>query len=180
MKALKLFAVILIAGQIAGCSAYKAARQTKKDDKLYKNATTNPRVAPRVAYDYNMLHPIDQKTILIKGKDSIVIDSIPYDRVRDSIIFSECPTLNLDSLKRALTRTITKIRTDTLLIPDTSTLRRLGSVQANYTNLQGKYEQQTAQVSETKKDLSKWKLWSIVSGAFLLLVIGFLIYLLLK
>lgn len=25
MKALKLFAVILIAGQIAGCSAYKAA-----------------------------------------------------------------------------------------------------------------------------------------------------------
>ena len=93
--------VVFIAVLGSSCTAYRAARQEKKDNKLLAKAITNERVFPRVASAYNILHPITQKIVYLKGKDSVRVDSIPYDRVRDSIIRIDCPTVNFDSLKKA-------------------------------------------------------------------------------
>lgn len=179
MKALKLLAVLYIAVCVCSCTAYKAARQEKKDNKLFAAVISNKIVSGQLDNYFSFQHPIG-KPVLIQGKDSIIYTPVYIDRVKDSLIKVACPEIDLDSLRKVSTVNIYHVRIDTLKIPDTASIRQLQLVQKNNANLQGKYEQQTAQVSATKKDFSKWKLWSIVSGFFLLAVIGFLIYLLLR
>jgi hypothetical protein len=177
MKALKLLAVIAVC--VSSCTAYKAARQEKKNSKLFAAAISNKIVSDQLDYYYSLQHPIG-KPVLIPGKDSIIYTPVYIDRVKDSLIKISCPEIDLDSLRKAGTVNIYHVRIDTLKIPDTTSIRQLQLIQKNNANLQGKYEQQTTQVSATKKDFSKWKLWSIISGFFLLAVIGFLIYLLIR
>jgi hypothetical protein len=177
MKALKL--LLYIAVCVSSCTAYKAARQEKKNSKLFAAAITNKVVSDQLDYYFSLQHPIG-KPVLIPGKDSIIYTPVYIDRVKDSLIKVACPELNLDSLRKANQSVVTHVRVDTFPGTDTNSIRQLQVLQIKYANIQGKYDQQTAQVSTTKKDFSKWKLWSIVSGFFLLAVVGFLIYLLLR
>lgn len=179
MKALKLFAVIFIAVWGISCTAYKAARQEKKNSKLFAAAISNKIVSDQLDYYFSLQHPIGKPT-LIPGKDSIIYTPVYVDRVKDSLIKIACPSINLDSLREAGKTNVYHFIVDTLKIPDTNSIRQLQIVQINSANLHGKYDQQTAQIYATKKDFSKWKLWSIISGFFLLAGIGFLIYLLLR
>lgn len=179
MKASKLFAVIFIAVWGISCTAYKAARQVKKDNKLFAAAISNKVVSDQLDYYFSLQHPIGEP-VLIRGKDSIIYTPVIVDRVHDSLIKVACPSIDLDSLRKANQSVVTHVRVDTVPGSDTNSIRQLQILQLKYANLQGKYEQQTAQVSATKKDFSKWKLWSIVFGVFLIAVIGFLIYLLLR
>ena len=179
MKASTLFAVLFIAVCVSSCTAYKAARQEKKDTKLFAAAISNKIVSDQLDNYYSLQHPIG-KPVLIPGKDSIIYTPVYIDRVKDSLIKVACPSIDLDSLRKANQSIVLHIRVDTLQIADTTSIRQLQVLQKNNAQLQGKYEQQTTQVSATKKDFSKWKLWSIVFGVFLIAVIGFLIYLLLR
>lgn len=179
MKASKLFAVLFIAVWGISCTAYKAARKEKKDTKLFAAAISNRVVSDQLDYYFSLQHPVG-KPILIQGKDSIVYTPVYIDRVKDSLIKIACPLIDLDSLRKVSTVNIYHVRVDTFKIPDTTSIRQLQTIQLNNANLQGKYEQQNIQVSVIKKDFSKWKLWSIVSGFILLAGIGFLIYLLLR
>lgn len=176
MKTLFFFwGLLYIAVLGSSCTAYKAARQTKKDNKIFAAAISNERVSPRLDAYYNGLHPI-QQPILIRGKDSIIEVPVIVDRVHDSIIHAACPALNLDSLKKALTSTVTKIRVDTLKVPDSSCERRSQILQSNLSTLQGKYDQQNLQAAQEKKRGNKW-LWLFI-GACAVLVIenGLLLY----
>lgn len=180
MKSSKLFAVLFIAAYIfGGCAAYKAARKEKKDNKLFASAISNKVVSNQLDYYFSLQHPIGEP-VLIPGKDSIIYTPVYIDHVKDSLIKVACPFINLDSLRKANQVNIYHVRVDTLKIPDTTSIRQLQTLQKNNANLQGKFDQQTIQVSDAKKDFSKWKLWSIISGIFLLAVIGFLIYLIFR
>lgn len=175
MKPQLFFGLLCIAALGSSCAAYYASRQTKRDDKIYKRAVTNERVFPRIGEKWNLENPITQKEIYIKGKDSIIEVPVIVDVVRDSIIKVECPTLNLDSLKRALTHVVIKLRIDTLIVADTTCERRLNSVLTNYSKLQGKSEQQAIQQKDTEKKKQKnfwwamagWGVFVISWGAFI-------------
>lgn len=176
MKLQLFFGLLCIAALGSSCAAYLASRQTKKDDKIYKNAVTNERVFPRVGEKWNLENPITQKTIYIQGKDSIIEVPVIVDVVRDSIIKVECPTLNLDSLKRSLTHVVIKLRIDTLIVADTTCERRLNSVLTNYSKLQGKSEQQTIQQKDTEKKKQK-NFWLAIAGwgAFVISWVGYFV-----
>jgi hypothetical protein len=177
MKALKLLAVIAVC--VSSCTAYKAARQEKKNSKLFAAAISNKIVSDQLDYYYSLQHPMG-KPVLIQGKDSIIYTPVYIDRVKDSLIKIDCPSIDLDSLRKASQSTVIRVRVDTLFTPDTSSVFQLQILKANNASLQGKFDQQKEQSAVVKKDFSKWKLWSIVSGFFLLAVIGFLIYLLFR
>lgn len=180
MKNCFLFGGLLyIAVSGLSCTAYKALRQTKKDNKIFAAAISNDRVSQRLDAYYNTLHPL-QKPVLVKGKDSIIEVPVIVDRVHDSIIHADCPSLNLDSLKKAAATTKLILRVDTLKLPDSSGERRAQIVQSNLSNLQGKYEQQTLQVNEVKADKKKATLWLIGVSVFSVLAIGGLAYLLFR
>src|SRR5690348_2783761 len=179
MKISKLFAVLMAAYIFAGCAAYKAARQEKKNSKLFAAAISNKVVSDQLDYYYSLQHPIG-KPVLIQGKDSIVYTPVYIDRVKDSLIKVACPSIDLDSLRKASQSTVIRVRVDTLFTPDTSSVFQLQILKANNASIQGKFDQQKEQSAIVKKDFSKWKFWSIVLGFFLLAVIGFLIYLLFR
>ena len=159
------FLLLSIAVLGSSCAAYLASRQTKKDNKLYVKAVANERVYPRIGERWNLDNPITQKTIYIKGKDSIIEVPVIVDMVRDSIIKAECPTLNLDSLRKALTRTVMHIRIDTFTQPDSNCIPKLHDAQLRNSNLQGKYDQQSIQLTQEQKKSSKW-LWLFMAAVF--------------
>lgn len=163
------------------CSpSYRLRKEQKQDNKLYKEVISNDRVLPKAANVYNMLHPITQKIIYIKGKDSIRVDSIPYDVIRDSLIKVECPTVNFDSLKKAWTKVIYHNSTDTLIFPDTTCWRRAENISNQYLQLQGKYDQQTTQITSISKSQKKTSLWLIGVSILSFIIIAGLTYLLFR
>ena len=173
MKNRNIFICFLIAGFASCGPAYQIRKTDKANHKLYVSATTNEVVAPMVASDYNLKHPIDQKPIYIKGKDSVRIDSIPYDVVRDSLIKIECPTVNFDSLRKVWTKTIYHNTVDTLQVLDTNCLRRLNLQLTNYSQLQGKNLQMVEDNAQLNKSKGKVTLWLVgVSIAFLLVLLA--------
>ena len=176
MKTQLFFGLLCIAALGSSCAAYLASRQTKKDDKIYKNAVTNERVFPRVGEKWNLENPITQKTIYIQGKDSIIEVPVIVDVVRDSIIKVECPTLNLDSLRRTLIRTVTHIRIDTFIQPDSNCIPKLHDAQLRNSNLQGKYDQQATQLIQEQKKSSKWLWLFIVAASVFILSWGAFIF----
>lgn len=172
--------MVTIAGLQSCGSAYRLRKTEKENHKLYVAATTNEVVSTMVASDYNLKHPIAQKITYIKGKDSLRIDSIPYDVFRDSIIKVECPSVNFDSLKRAWTKVIYHNSVDTIVYPDTTCWRKVDIIQSQYNVLQGKYVQQTVQAASLSKTQKKTSLWLIIVSVGAFLIISGLTYLLFK
>lgn len=176
MKNCFLFGGLLyIAVLGSSCTAYKAARQVKKGDKIFAAAISNEDVSQRLDAYYNVLHPL-QKIVLVKGKDSIIEVPVIIDRVHDSIIHAACPTLNFDSLKKAVATTKLIMRVDTLKVPDSTCERRAQIVQNNYSNLQGRFEQQSEQLSVEKKRGNKWLWFFIGACVFIVAENGLIIY----
>lgn len=178
MKNLSRFcSLLLMAAYVSSCAAYFAARQTKKDNEAISYAVTHKKsVMKPVADIWNSLNPVDQKVIYIKGKDSIRIDSIPYDKVRDSEVVLLCPSVNFDSLKKVWTRIIYHNSVDTFVTPDTGSLRRIYVLQSNLGEIQGKYDQQITEVQFSKTKNSKLTLWIIALSISLLVIIALVIY----
>lgn len=159
----------------SSCTAYKAARQTKKDNKIFAAAISNPRVSQNLDAYYNLRHPM-QKPILVKGKDSIIEVPVIVDRVHDSLIKIACPSLNLDSLKKAVATTKIILRIDTLKLPDSSCERRAQITQNSFVTLQGKYDQQNIQLTQEKKSVNKLLWLFIAACAFIILENTLIIY----
>lgn len=116
------------------------------------------------------LHPVTpQQPIYIPGET--VIDSVPYpvDVVRDSIIKADCPELNLDSLKRVLKTTITKLKVDTLVVPDSGIVIALNNARMLNSFKDGQMLAQEEQINKLNKDLSKqrWVAWGAILAAVL-------------
>lgn len=157
------------------CTAYKASRQQKKDDKLQVEVIRNERVLPKVIDYWNFLHPITQKPIYIKGKDSVVYstDSIYIDRVKDSLIKIECPYLNLDSLRKANTKIIREYHTsiDTIIQIDSMAQHKLIVSNANLLYMQGKYDERSVAYFAEKKKASNRTIWIIGLSIFWLLTV---------
>jgi hypothetical protein len=175
-----LFMVAMLSGLQSCGPAHRLAKQDKQDHKLYKEVISNDRVLPKAANVWNMLNPIGQKIVYIKGKETTIIDSIPYDVIRDSLIRIECPSVNFDSLKKVWTKIIYQLRTDTLTYPDTTCWRRVDIIQSQYNTLQGRYSQQTEQVASLSKSQKKTSLWLIGVSILAGIIIAGLTYLLFR
>jgi hypothetical protein len=183
MKTILFFlGVLYIAVLGSSCTAYKAARQTKKDNKIIVAAITNPRVSKSLDAYFTSLRPL-QKPVLIKGKDSIIEVPVIVDRVHDSIIHALCPDLNLDSLRKAVATTKTILRIDTLRVADSSCEPKLQIATSEINTLQGKLDQQASQLQEEKNNVKEEKkrgnkkLWYFIAACvFILLENGLIIY----
>jgi hypothetical protein len=180
MKALKLLAVIYIAVCVCSCNtAYKTARQEKKDNKLFAAVISNKIVSDQLDNYFSLQHPIG-KPVLIQGKDSIIYTPVYIDRVKDSLIKVACPEIDLDSLRKAGTVNIYHVRIDTFKIPDTTSIRQLQLIQKSNANLQGKYEQQNIQLIAEKKRSNKWLWFFIGACVFIVVENGLIIYMKVK
>lgn len=165
------------------CSpSYRLRKEQKQDNKLYKEVISNDRVLPKAANVYNMLHPITQKIIYIKGEDSIRVDSIPYDVVRDSLIKVECPTINFDSLKKAWTKVIYHYSVDTVITPDTTCQHEMIALKIENVDLRvsnaskdGQILQQDKQIKATNKKSNIW-MWLFIGMAILFAGAVYLIF----
>ena len=175
MRNLPLF---LLAIFMFSCSSTR--RETRLDNKATSRVLSKSELTDKVGKVYLGLHPTDQKIVYIRGRDSIIEVPVAVDVVRDSIIKAQCPTLNLDSLKRALTRTITIIRTDTVKEPDLITIRLLEAVNTAYAKKEGQLTEVRDSNTILKKDLSRRTMWLYVSVLVSILVIGGLLYLLFR
>lgn len=173
----KLFPIILIF-TLFSCSTTR--REIKKDEAATSRVLSKSDLTDIVGKVYNARHPISQQPIYIKGKDSIIEVPIVVDVVRDSIIKTECPNLNLDSLKAALTRTVWKFRTDTLKVPDIATIRLLNEEYVSHAATVGKLTVITQDNVVLKKEVSKKTMWIYIIGFGALVIIGGLIFLLFK
>lgn len=149
------------------------SRQLKEDNKTFVAAISNPRVYDRLDHYILSQHSFPAPTV-IKGKDSIIeVTYLKTDTLRDSIIRIQYPKLNLDSLRQTLTRTITKIRVDTVKGTDSLCQSTLQTLLYNISNLEGKNKAQELEIIGLKKSSNKW-LWSfILTGIALLGTIGF-------
>lgn len=153
-----------------------------KDTRALGRVLSNPDLREQVYQVQAGLHPLlPTDPVYIKGKDSIIEIRYPvYIKGQDSIIQAQCPTLNLDSLKKALT-TIKIIRSvDTLKVPDT-TLRRMldNAITSNY-KLTGQLIEKDKQTEAYKKQNGKRNRIDIIGGAAALLIVGFLVYILIR
>jgi hypothetical protein len=175
MRNQTLFVLFIIAVCVSSCTAYKASRQQKKDDKLQVAILSNDRVLPKIIDYWNFAHPIDQKPIYIKGKDSVVYstDSFYVDRVKDSLIKIECPYLNLDSLRKAnVTYKIQlRYRIDSFIIPDTTCERRLTVVTNTNTYMKSQYDLRSVDYFAEKKRVSNRNYLVIGISIFWLLTV---------
>lgn len=170
-------ALFFIAAYVSSCAAYLASRQTKKDDKAISYAIIHKQsVMKPVADIWNSLNPIEQKVVYVKGRDSVRVDSIPYDRVRDSIISKECPSVNFDSLRKTWTKVIYHNSVDTISIPNTNSIRTIYSLQYDISNMQGRLDQQKLELQSSKSKNGKLVLWIIGLSISLLVIIGLVIY----
>ena len=176
--------LILIAGLYSCSSAYQLRKDTKLDNKAISRAVIRKATVMKPIGDmYNALNPVEAKEVYVKGKETIVIDSIPYDRVHDSLIEAKCPTLNLDSLKKALTKTVYKTSVDTSKRVDTTCERKYISV--NNELIQSKIEsakkdgqilELTNQLLKETKSSHKWMWIFIAAGVVILLENLLLLY----
>ena len=173
---MKAIAGILLTVLLFGCVA-------TKDRKAVGRVLAKPALREQVYEVALGLHPVNTIQIVTPGKDSIVYKHDTLKIVKDSLIRIACPGINIDSLKNVLTDTVIEIHYQlptVLTVQDTNVVRRLDLMTEKFNNLSGASVQKDLQITTLKKDLGKWRLWSIVAGFFLLAVIGFLIYLLIR
>lgn len=159
---------------VSGCTV-------TKDNKAVSRVIASPVLTKRVVqYDAGGHPYVPPSVVYVKGKDSIIEVPVPVDVVRDSLIKVACPTLNLDSLKKALTRTITKERVDTFFKADPKLSELFNQQQYNLSMIQGQYSQLQKQTDSYKKE-SQHRLWYIIGISILaFIIIIFEAYLLLK
>ena len=174
MKTVNYIILIAFALFISGCVTPK---------KALKKVTDSYELS-RAAYDdYVHKNPIvPMPPIFIKGKDSIVYvkDTTPYDPKWDDRVKKECPTLNIDSLKLAYLRVITKViySVDTMKLTDSESMVRVKFLNEQ-TLLQTEHIiQLDKQVAEQKHNLFVRLMWIIgialvagIAGFFLLKII---------
>lgn len=162
--------LILISLVVCGCTVIK-------DNKATNRVKNNPVLLEKV-YEFALhQHPITpQQPIYIHGKDSVVYshDTIPVDRVHDSIIKVACPLLDMDSLRKANVSIIREYHyiTDTLIQKDT-TCERKNTVLINTNNqLIGKNAQLNTDLDASKHKANVW-MWIGIGLIILVLVLGF-------
>lgn len=149
--------------------------QKAKDSRAVGRVLSNPDLTDYVYKIAIGLHPTQVQTIYIKGRDSVVIDSIAYPVFIDSIIKQKYPALNTDSIANTLRKTITILRVDTLKLPDTSLNRQLDfSLHTLYLE-QGKSQQKDIQIASLEKTVTK-KNWILVALGIIILGLGFLLF----
>ena len=153
-----------------------------KDTRALGRVMSNPILREKVYEVQSGLHPlININPVYVKGKDSIIEVQYPvYIPGRDSIIKAQCPTLNLDSLKKALTTIITKKSVDTQKVLDPNFQRILSNVIENNNRLTGQMIEKDKQIDSYKKDNGRRNRIDIIGGVVALFIIGFLIYLLIR
>lgn len=183
MRALKTFFLwgFIIAVLGSSCTAYYAARQNKRNNKLYSQVIGNEIVANRVTTTMNAVNPISVKPIYIQGKDIITIDTLESPLIMvDSILTNNCPTLNIDSLKKLLTRIIhiKTLKVDTTYLVDSSCQRNLKSQTNDLNVLKGINQQQTTEITAIKSSKRSITIWFISYILVSIIVIVGLLYLL--
>lgn len=149
-----------------------------------RNAVTRVNSKPTLseqAYNYYIAtHPIvEPKPVIIKGKDTTIYstDTLIIDRVKDSLIKIACPSLNLDSLRKANTivKYIDHYRVDTLPVLDTSCARKYNKSQYDNGVLTGEKTQLTAQVKQADKKAQIRLYWIIGLGLALAIAVFILL-----
>jgi uncharacterized protein YceK len=180
MRNILIFAVV--ASLLVGCSA---AKEIRKDNQALTRVYGKPDLLNKAHALWLANNPIvNTPPTIIHGKDSIVYinDTVIVDHVRDSLIKIACPTLNLDSLKKALTKTNTVIhyKTDTLNIIDTSCARLYNQKVAENNYLTGQSNVKDRQLTDNKDEIRKLKLQRAIGAIIAGLLIIFFGYLLIK
>ncbi len=166
---------ILMCLFLASCAVIKDA----KDNKAVGRVLSSPSLTDRVYKVAVGLHPVFPDKIYIKGKDSTVYDSIPYPMYIDSLIIKDCPKLNLDSLKRALSKTIYIFRTDTLHIRDTTLLRLYEYEKDKNSFISGQLLEKDKTIDRYVKSYKRSALWNIGLSVIMIIVIigsGYLLF----
>lgn len=177
-----LILVVVASLFLVGCSA---ARELKKDNNALLRVYGKPELLNKAYSLWLSNNPIvNIPPTIIHGKDSVVYikDTVIVDHVRDSLIQIACPTLNLDSLKKALTKTNTVIHYlhDTIPVIDTSCVRLYNIKVAENSYLTGQSNVKDKQLDDNKATIKKYRLITILGGILAVLIILFLSYLLIK
>lgn len=184
----KIILFILVMGSIVSCN--KAMRLEKRSEKIAQKAMVDPVAFGIVGCVYIGLHPCPPtKDSIVYGKPDTVITVIPADNdylftTIDSLLERKCPTLNVDSLRKATKK---KLKPDTVfkdrIVPKTiyqPDMRQINDLTNRNSYLQGSLESSTKTNAELKKDNSKKNLWIIGISIVALIIIGGLVYLLFK
>ena len=127
-----LILTIIISVLLFSCNSTK--RVQRQNDELYQKAVTNKVVFNGIGQIWASLNPCPPNSVeYIPGKTITIIDTIQRSNdylngniiEMDSLLNKNCPTANLDSLKKAIQKnykpiiiTVTHNKTDTLSIPD--------------------------------------------------------------
>ena len=175
MQKVLLFVLVIF---LFSCSATR--RETRVDNKAIGRVLSKAPLTEQVGKVYLGQHPIDQTPIYIKGKDSIIEKPIYIDVVRDKIIKEKYPDLNLDSLRNAVMRIVTILRTDTILTPDLKTIALLNAEYNSHATTTGQLTEVRDSNTILKKDLSRRTMWLYISIFAAIVIIGGMAYLLFK
>lgn len=170
-----LLLILLATSALYSCKAIQEAR----DRKALGRVLTNQSLLDK-AYQVGVgLHPTFPETTYVKGKDSVRIDSVSYPVVDTLLIKEKCKELNIDSLKRLLTRTVYYSRVDTFYRQDTVLRRQYDLLLTEKYYLQGQLLAVDGQLTQAQKTATKrlgyiW-LTGVAGGLLVLLLTYFLI-----
>lgn len=173
MKSLKLLYMVLVVLAVPSCSTINANIKAKKQNKLFANVIADPVVNDRV-FKYNLsFYPVqDPAPIYIHGDTLTIHDTTKIDKVRDSIIHERC-NIDMDSLRKANTRTNVKIVVDTLKQKDTSCAPKLALLQKELSNTQGQLSNEKENKEQYRKASAKksWWIGGLAAAIVLLIVL---------
>lgn len=147
-----------------------------KDKKALGRVLANPELRGAVYKIEAGNHPVITKPVYIKGDTITKYDTVNIPVNIIEYIEKECPKLNIDSLKKNFSKTvtITKVVTDTMTVPDTALYRLYEIERTENVKAQVYIEYSNKLVKELTAKAKK-RMWIIVGlslGLALLLFAG--------
>lgn len=178
----KYLTPIVVALFLTGCST---SREAKKDAQALVRIALSQKLSNEAHKIWLANNPTPYKPpVIIKGKDSIVYiyDTVFANPVGDSLIKIACPTLNMDSLRKALTRTNIEKHYihDTLREIDSTYAALYYQKVAENEYLSGQSNVKDRQLAENAAELKSVKLQRTLGGIVAALIIGFLVYIVIR